>query len=310
MTSIKAIALFMLMCLGTAFSQTYPVTDNFSTAGALSSNWTQATPTPSGFVPVVSNGSAAVSSSGSGKGLAIYTGAGFNYFGATDEKVDALGYGDWTNSSGYGVCVRMSAAGTGMCYIPILKQIFIVTAGSIGAALPGGYCNNAVGTDVPIEISVAGQTYTCTAGGQSVSFTDTNNTFTSGQPAILIDQSVSPNYVIKGFSANCANADCGRVPTPVAMPAPGTYGNVPSGVAISSVSGATICYRTDGTAPAATTPGTCDAGSTTYTAPVAANYPGVTVKAIATMAGAANSAVANLVYNIPGLIVRFLCKKT
>lgn len=59
----------------------------------------------------------------------------------------------------------------------------------------------------------------------------------------------------------------------------------------------TICYRTDGTDPSATTPGTCDAGSTTYTVPVVISST-TTLKAIATAPGFANSSVASALYTI------------
>ena len=64
-----------------------------------------------------------------------------------------------------------------------------------------------------------------------------------------------------------------------------------------STSGSTICYRTDATDPAATTPGTCDAGSTTYSSGISTAST-TTYKMIGTKAGMTNSGVVTVVYTI------------
>ncbi|MDE3188663.1 MAG: chitobiase/beta-hexosaminidase C-terminal domain-containing protein [Acidobacteriota bacterium] len=68
-------------------------------------------------------------------------------------------------------------------------------------------------------------------------------------------------------------------------------------VTIAGPSGATICYTTDGTSPAATLPGTCSTG-VTYTAPVVITTTGTVLKSIATEAGWNNSPETDATYTI------------
>jgi hypothetical protein len=84
---------------------------------------------------------------------------------------------------------------------------------------------------------------------------------------------------------------------PAISPASGTYSS-PTVVTITASAGTTICWRDDGIAPSATTPGTCDAGSTTYSGPFGVTIPagGVTVEALATEANYTNSSVASVNY--------------
>lgn len=64
-----------------------------------------------------------------------------------------------------------------------------------------------------------------------------------------------------------------------------------------STAGATICYTTDGSTPAAATAGTCSHG-TTYTIPFLITQPSTTVKAIGTLGGSTNSSVVSASYTI------------
>ncbi len=92
-------------------------------------------------------------------------------------------------------------------------------------------------------------------------------------------------------------AGTSTVADPTFSPVAGTYTGTQS-VTISTVtSGATICYRTDGTNPAATTPGTCDAGSTTYSGAISVPT-SITFKALATKAANTNSSVVTAAYVI------------
>lgn len=94
--------------------------------------------------------------------------------------------------------------------------------------------------------------------------------------------------------------------TPTFSPAAGTYLQTQTPAISTTTSGATICYRTDGTAPAATTPGTCDAGSTTLTNGSTITISSVeTVKALATLSGDTNSAVASAAYAFMVAIPQF-----
>ena len=78
---------------------------------------------------------------------------------------------------------------------------------------------------------------------------------------------------------------------------------MPQTVTLSSAtSGATICYTTDGSTPAATTPGTCSHGSA-YSAPFSMSSPG-NIEALATKASLINSAVTtSTAYTTTNLLV-------
>ncbi len=96
----------------------------------------------------------------------------------------------------------------------------------------------------------------------------------------------------------------GTVANPIDSNGGGCSGSSPSWTACSgtvvvtltdATSGATMCFRTDGIAPTAPTPGTCGAGSTTYSGTF--NLTGTTtVKALGTKSGMVNSGVLSSVY--------------
>ena len=95
----------------------------------------------------------------------------------------------------------------------------------------------------------------------------------------------------QAFSA-CAN--------PTFTPAAGSYYPGQS-VTINLAGGCTGCYTTDGSTPAATTPGTCSTGTTYSTAVSVASS--LTLKALATKSGNTNSGVASAAYVIyPNLL--------
>jgi hypothetical protein len=86
---------------------------------------------------------------------------------------------------------------------------------------------------------------------------------------------------------------------PTISPVSGSYSS-PQTVTITPPSGATACYTTNGSAPSASTPGTCDAESTTYSGPFSLAIPtgGAVVEAIATESGQTTSSVATASYSL------------
>jgi len=88
------------------------------------------------------------------------------------------------------------------------------------------------------------------------------------------------------------------VADPTFSPVAGSYGSAQT-VAISTItSGSTICYTTDGSTPAASTPGTCSAGTTLANGGTMSVTASETVKAIGTKTAYANSAVASAAYTL------------
>jgi hypothetical protein len=96
----------------------------------------------------------------------------------------------------------------------------------------------------------------------------------------------------------CAAAACGgggddgngqqTVATPAFSPAGGTYSAPQSVTVTCATAGATIRYTTDGTTPTASSPA--------YSGPIAVSTTGTTLKAMATLAGQIDSAVASATY--------------
>ena len=97
---------------------------------------------------------------------------------------------------------------------------------------------------------------------------------------------------LSGASATAAP----QLSAPTFNPVAGTYTSTQS-VALSCPAGAAGCYRADATNPTAPTPGTCGAGSTTYSAPVSVAS-SQTVRALCTQADHTNSSVATAAYVI------------
>ena len=64
-----------------------------------------------------------------------------------------------------------------------------------------------------------------------------------------------------------------------------------------ATNGATICYTTDGSDPAAATPGTCSSGST-YSTAVTVTSGATTLKALGTKAGSINSTIQSAAYTV------------
>lgn len=86
-------------------------------------------------------------------------------------------------------------------------------------------------------------------------------------------------------------------------PASGTYNTTQTASVTTAEGGAVLCFRSDGTDPAATTPGTCDGGSTQVNeGQTFAVSPSMTLKVLATKAGHANSTVQSRTYTIQPIV--------
>lgn len=90
------------------------------------------------------------------------------------------------------------------------------------------------------------------------------------------------------------------VATPTFSPVAGTYSSTQTVTISTSTGGATICYTTDGSTPTADGAGTCLHG-TTYSSPVSVAS-SLTLKAVGSLSGDADSSVASAAYVISGTV--------
>jgi len=88
------------------------------------------------------------------------------------------------------------------------------------------------------------------------------------------------------------------VATPTFNPGAGTYSSAQTVTISSTTSGATICYTTDGSNPAATIPGLCSAGTSLANGGKVTISTSETLKAIGTEGGLTNSAVGSASFTI------------
>jgi hypothetical protein len=160
---------------------------------------------------------------------------------------------------------------------------------------------------IPSTISTA-QTSTCSATvsgtgsfNPAVTWSATNGAITSGgvytpnPSGAPFTGVVTATAVQDGTKSGSANVTVnGALAAPTYAPVGGVYSVLPS-VTISGPAGATLCWKI-GSAPSATTAGACDAGSTTYAAPVLITASPTNLQAIATKAANLNSAVTSQTY--------------
>jgi Chitobiase/beta-hexosaminidase C-terminal domain/Abnormal spindle-like microcephaly-assoc'd, ASPM-SPD-2-Hydin len=265
---------------------TYPVVDTFSGSGSLSANWTNTTSADQGYVSLAqSAGTVAPSVSGQ-HGLATYTGISFT----NDQYAQAKFVAHSSAAGSTGVCVRMNAAGSGVCYLADWGLIYSLASGAGTNAIVSG-CPIPASGDT-IQLLVVGTTYTCTDVTTGASMSATDGTYSTGNPAILVDQRRSTVYALAQFQADCSPS-CGNGSSPAATPtfnpAAGSYSSPQTVIVSSTTPSATIYYTTDGTTP---TP-----SSAVYSGPLAVSSP-ETIKAIGTAVGYTASAVGSAAYTI------------
>jgi uncharacterized repeat protein (TIGR02543 family) len=139
-----------------------------------------------------------------------------------------------------------------------------------------------------------GTSVSCTASATSGAFTGWSGGVCSGttNPCVF-SMPAAAVTTTANFAAQAA--------APTASPVAGTYGSTQNVALSTATSGATICYRTDGTNPSSSSPGVCAAGSTQYASPVTVAS-SLTIKALATKAGYSDSSVSSAAYVINGAV--------
>ena len=152
-----------------------------------------------------------------------------------------------------------TSAGATLCY---------TTDGSTPTATTPGTCSHGTTYSGPFSV---GTTETVNAIGTEVGFANS---------------SVASAFYMIEFPAA----------TPTFSPSAGTYPSAQTVTISSTTPSAVICYAINAT-PTAPTPGTCGAGSTTYSGPITVSS-SQTVNAIATLSGYFNSSVGSAAYVI------------
>jgi Abnormal spindle-like microcephaly-assoc'd, ASPM-SPD-2-Hydin len=196
-----------------ALGATYPATDTFSGYGALSANWTNTTSAGQGYVPLAQSGGTAAPSVPWQQGLAIYTGTSFT----NDQYAQAVFVAHSFAAGSTGVCVRMNAAGSGVCYLADYGVIYSLANGAGSYSLTSG-CPVPASGDT-IQLLVVGTTYTCTDVTTGASMSATDGTYSTGNPAILVDQRYSTVYALAQFQSDCSPS-CGTTQAPPPPPPP------------------------------------------------------------------------------------------
>jgi hypothetical protein len=155
---MKKCLLLILLALATSlWATTYPVTDNFSGTGPLSSNWTNTAVAGQGYVPLQQNNGVVVPSVSGQQGMALYTGVPFSH----DQYARVTFVTHMANSlSSTGVCVHMDVNGDGICYLADIGQLYFLVAGG-GTANLNSSCPIPASGDV-IQLAVVGNAYSCT----------------------------------------------------------------------------------------------------------------------------------------------------
>ena len=135
-----------------------------------------------------------------------------------------------------------------------------------------------------------------------------NPNLTSGSATYVIGKGTTAGPTLDFFGTTflsppaIGSFETGSTPTastPTSSLAPGTYVGAQTTTVATVTSGATICYTTDGTTPAAATAGTCSHGTSITGGSGTVSIPStLTLQALATESGYLNSSVAPFAYTI------------
>ncbi len=200
-------------------------------------------------------------------------------------------------------------------------NVAVTNTDSQSGTLTNGYTYNS-SSPPPTVASIAPPSGTAT-GGTAVTITGTNF---AGGATVTIGGSAATNVVVvsgtqitattpagslgaatvtvtvNGQSGNLANGftytATVTVATPTFNPGAGTYSSPQSVSITSTTSGATICYTTDASTPAANSPGTCSNGTALANGGSVLVSTSETLKAIGTENSFTNSAVGSASYTI------------
>jgi hypothetical protein len=184
-------------------SSALPATDTFSGSGPLSASWTNTTANAGlsyPFVPLTQTGGVVVpiTSTQGKRGLELSTGAAFPNDQYSQVK---FVYESAGSTSGTGPCVRMGLNANGVCWLVDSNVVYTISNGAwYGSSVITGCPQPSAGDTV--KLSVAGTTYTCTDVTKGTSASGTSSAFSTGVPAILVDQSQSTSYALDNFQAD------------------------------------------------------------------------------------------------------------
>lgn len=153
-------------------------------------------------------------------------------------------------------------------------------------------CSGSAGPPVACNANI-------TTSAAGLSFIDTGLTNGTQYFYRVCANHTSPAALSTGVTGSATPTAATTNATPTFSPVAGSYGSTQNITITSATSGVTICYTTSGADPTATTPGTCDGGSTTLANGGSFSLStSATVKAIATLSGNINSAVGSAAYTI------------
>ena len=123
--------------------------------------------------------------------------------------------------------------------------------------------------------------------------------FTGGTVTVGVTEQLAAIATLAGDTNSSAATAAYTITaaTPTFTPVAGSYVGTQTVTISSTTTGAAICYTTDGSTPQDWPPGTCQAPTQTYSVPISVTA-SETVKALATLTGEVDSAIASAAYVI------------
>jgi hypothetical protein len=143
----------------------------------------------------------------------------------------------------------MNTAGSGVCYLADWGLIYSLANGAGAYAITSG-CPVPASGDT-IQLLVVGTTYTCTDVTTGASRSATDTTYSTGNPAILVDQRRSTVYALAQFQADCSPSCGGGSSSPASSPKLGVSATSLSfgKVAVNTATTQTLTLTSTGTSP-------------------------------------------------------------